>query len=143
MASEWEANLLVHRLEDEGVRASATGGYTAGFIAEAPGAVGIFVDSRDETRARGIIRGYFEEKKLRAQVSLDVQSREQTADGDGRATNAFEKPLSQTDFWIWLLLLVNLFGLIVAFWASLPPIAFIGLTVLGMGSLYWFRRMFV
>lgn len=140
MASEWEANLLVHRLEDEGVRASAMGGYTAGFIAEAPGSVGIFVDSRDETQARSILQGYFEEKKQRAQGSLDGPGDDPSAVGNAKT---FENRSSRAAFWVWFILLVSVFWVMVPFLLSLPLSVIVGLVVGSLGIAFWFRRFLV
>ena len=54
-SSEPEAAILVSVLQDEGIRAVATGGFTAGFRAEAPGWVAVKTFERDAARARQII----------------------------------------------------------------------------------------
>lgn len=53
--SESAASILVAVLEDEGIRAVATGGFTAGFRAEAPGVVRVQTLERDAERAAKII----------------------------------------------------------------------------------------
>jgi hypothetical protein len=53
--SEAEAAALVTALSAEGIRATTTGGFTAGFIAEAPGDVQIVVARHDEKRARKLL----------------------------------------------------------------------------------------
>lgn len=96
MPSEWEANLIVHRLESEGLRATAVVGFTAGFLAESPGSVGILVDSRDESAARSIIGEYFDERKQRAldeAAELSV-SREGVAEVVTGCPSASEAPAS-------------------------------------------------
>lgn len=54
-SSEPEASILVSALKDEGIRAVATGGFTAGFRAEAPGWVAVKTFEQDAERARQII----------------------------------------------------------------------------------------
>ena len=53
--SEAIASVLINALADEGIRAIATGGFTAGFRAEAPGVVRVQTFERDAQRARKII----------------------------------------------------------------------------------------
>lgn len=53
--TEAEATMLVTVLADEGIRAVATGGFTAGFRAEAPGWVSVQTLESDATRAKEII----------------------------------------------------------------------------------------
>jgi len=52
---EASASVLVSVLQDEGIRAIATGGYTAGFRAEAPGVIRVLTFEADADRAREII----------------------------------------------------------------------------------------
>lgn len=54
-STEAEASILVSVLNDEGIRAVATGGFTAGFRAEAPGWVAVKTLESDAERARQII----------------------------------------------------------------------------------------
>lgn len=60
---EWEALLLVQRLQEEGMMATATGTYTAGFLAEAPGMVSVYVKDRDVERAREVMQRLVEEQR--------------------------------------------------------------------------------
>ena len=60
---EWEALLLVQRLRDEGVMATATGTYTAGFLTEAPGMVSVYVKDRDVERARQVMQRLVQEQQ--------------------------------------------------------------------------------
>jgi hypothetical protein len=53
--SEGGAAVLVAVLQDAGIRAVATGGFTAGFRAEAPGWVRVQTLERDAERARKIL----------------------------------------------------------------------------------------
>ena len=53
--TEMEASTVVAALERNGVKATATGGFTAGFRAEAPGWVQVMVVEEDLDRAREIL----------------------------------------------------------------------------------------
>ena len=53
--NEVAASILVDVLADAGIRAVAVGGFTANFIAEAPGGVDVQTTQRDAERARQII----------------------------------------------------------------------------------------
>ena len=65
---EASASVLVSVLQDEGIRAIATGGYTAGFRAEAPGVVRVLTFEADAERAREIISGI--ESEIRQNQNL-------------------------------------------------------------------------
>lgn len=54
-ADESSASIVVSILEEAGIRAVATGGFTAGFRAEAPGMVKIKTLEQDAERAKKII----------------------------------------------------------------------------------------
>lgn len=54
-ASEMSALILVSVLKDAGIRAAATGGFTSGFRAEAPGMVKVQTFEGDADRAREVI----------------------------------------------------------------------------------------
>ncbi len=53
--NEFEAGVLVNLLAERGIRARATGEYTAGFRAEAPGDVHVLVRPEDLDQARAIL----------------------------------------------------------------------------------------
>ncbi len=53
--SEIEAAFIVNTLAEHGIRASAVGGYTSGFKAEAPGQVTVLVSAADLDRARQLL----------------------------------------------------------------------------------------
>lgn len=55
VASEIEANLIADTLRGLGIHAEASGGLTAGFRAEAPGAAKVLVRRSDLTRARAAL----------------------------------------------------------------------------------------
>jgi len=60
------AAAVVTALEAHGISASTTGGFTAGFRAEAPGDVNVIVRHCDLDRARAVlaeIRGNWDEKR--------------------------------------------------------------------------------
>ncbi|QEF99801.1 hypothetical protein Mal15_38680 [Stieleria maiorica] len=52
---EASAAIVVSVLQDDGIRAIATGGFTSGFRAEAPGMVKIKAFEEDAERARQVI----------------------------------------------------------------------------------------
>lgn len=54
-SSEIAASILVSVLQDEGIKAVAIGGFTAGFRAEAPGIVRVQTLETDAERAKQII----------------------------------------------------------------------------------------
>jgi hypothetical protein len=53
--TEVEASIIIAALEEEGIRATMTGQYTAGFRAEAPGWVQILVAAEDLPRANEVL----------------------------------------------------------------------------------------
>lgn len=53
--TESEAMILVAVLADEGIKSVATGGFTAGFVAEAPGWVSVQTLEDDAIRAKEIL----------------------------------------------------------------------------------------
>ena len=53
--NEMEAGIIVGALEEEGVKATMTGVYTAGFRAEAPGWVSVLVAEDDLPRAQAVL----------------------------------------------------------------------------------------
>jgi hypothetical protein len=149
MSTEWEANLIVHRLESEGLRARAVGGFTAGFRAEAPGSVGILVDSHDASAARSIISEYFAEKKQRAadeEAGLtDAIEKEGAAVASRSLSLGSEaKPISKSriDLWIWALLILNLFFVFAVLGSLAAAIAISALASLIVLPAMWIRRKF-
>ena len=56
VSSEAEASAIVATLADHGISARVVGGYTAGFIAEAPGEVQVLVREEDLVRASQIAK---------------------------------------------------------------------------------------
>ncbi len=57
-----EAASIVAALEGRGIKATATGGYTAGFRAEAPGEVSVIVRDEDLSRAKQVLAQILEEQ---------------------------------------------------------------------------------
>lgn len=51
-----EAASIVTLLEEQGIKATATGSYTSGFRAEAPGWVAVVVRQEDKARAEAILK---------------------------------------------------------------------------------------
>ena len=54
--NDMEAAIIVNALATHGIRATATGGFTAGLRAEAPGDVQIYVRGADAETAREILQ---------------------------------------------------------------------------------------
>jgi hypothetical protein len=61
--NELEAGVIVAALEEEGIKSTMSGVYTAGFRAEAPGQVQILVAQEDLARAQEIVRRGEEDKE--------------------------------------------------------------------------------
>ncbi len=55
VANDAEAAAIIAALEEQGIKAEATGGFTAGFAALAPGDVQVVVRQADAERARQIL----------------------------------------------------------------------------------------
>ena len=55
VATEAEATAILTALAGQGVEATRTGSYTAGFQAEAPGTVDVIVRQQDLDRARDLL----------------------------------------------------------------------------------------
>jgi len=77
--SDFDAALVVEALNQAGIRASAVGGYTSGFRAEAPGEVHVVVAQRDAGRARQVLSEMRtnEEEVDWSQVDLDEANSDQ------------------------------------------------------------------
>jgi hypothetical protein len=54
--NEMEAGIIIGALEQEGIKATMSGVYTAGFRAEAPGWVEVLVAEDDLTQAQAILQ---------------------------------------------------------------------------------------
>lgn len=53
--TEIQASIITASLEEAGIRAMATGGFTAGFIAEAPGWVRVMVAEEDLAKGKELL----------------------------------------------------------------------------------------
>lgn len=76
-ATEVEAAIITNALEEHGVRAVATGGYTSGFKAEAPGVVKVYVKRVDAEAARCAMDQIRKEKTDVDWRAVDVGDAEQ------------------------------------------------------------------
>lgn len=74
-----EAAVIVAALSAEGIEAMATGGFTAGFVAEAPGSVQITVKQEDLSRALQVLDQFEENQTPIDWSNVDVG---QPDDGD-------------------------------------------------------------
>jgi len=146
--TEWEASLLVQQLDEEGIRAKAIGGFTAGFLAESPGYVSVIVDSADETRARELVRRYFQRKLGRSTNDPNDTSESEFADEsetDDEIENTKEN-LRSKRFWGFLFLLGQFLGIActsVLLGSAAAAWTILGLFLLIIGTTLWIRsRLF-
>jgi len=86
LANEIEAAMIVNALEEQGIRATAVGGYTSGFRAEAPGGVRVVVAQGDLFRAREVLAEVRREQAEIAGPEADRDEEEPTEDGEERAS---------------------------------------------------------
>lgn len=56
--TETEAAPIVEALKEAGISATMTGGFTAGFLAEAPGDISIQIFKRDGTAANEVLKKF-------------------------------------------------------------------------------------
>lgn len=84
--NEFEASPVLDALRDNGIRAEAVGGYTAGFIAEAPGSVSILVRQADLQAARKILEDIRADLAVIDWATVDVGD-----DGDSEGRGEPEK----------------------------------------------------
>ena len=70
--SEADAAPIVDALIAAGISATMTGGFTAGFIAEAPGDISIKVFEKDHARAMKVVRQFELENKSIDWSQVDV-----------------------------------------------------------------------
>lgn len=76
--SETEAAPIVEALVAAGIPATMTGGFTAGFIAEAPGDISINVFARDRAKAKQVLRQFALENESIDWSQIDVGEPEDT-----------------------------------------------------------------
>ena len=69
---EIQATLLANELNNQGIRAEASGVMTAGFRAEAPGSVKVLVRAEDEARAQTVMKDYLESREAIDWDQVDV-----------------------------------------------------------------------
>ena len=77
--NEVDAFAIVGTLQDAGIEAVATGGFTAGFIAEAPGDVQVLVKSIDLPQARVVLKKYADSPDAIDWSQVDVGDPEPSA----------------------------------------------------------------
>jgi hypothetical protein len=76
--TETDAAPIVATLTEHGISASMTGGFTAGFIAEAPGDIQIKIFEEDVKRAKEILREFHRENESIDWSQVDVGETEDT-----------------------------------------------------------------
>ena len=78
MPTEADAAPIVATLTEHGISASMTGGFTATFIAEAPGDIQIKIFEEDVARAKDILREFHRENESIDWSQVDVGEAEDT-----------------------------------------------------------------
>ncbi len=76
--TETDAAPIVATLTEHGISASMTGGFTAGFIAEAPGDIQIKIFEKDVKRAKEVLREFHLENEAIDWSKIDVGEAEDT-----------------------------------------------------------------
>ncbi len=89
LGNELEAALIVNALEEQGIRATAVGGYTSGFRAEAPGGVRVVVAQGDLSRAREVLA---EVRRDQAEIAGSEADRDEEEPTEGRGEPASGGP---------------------------------------------------
>ena len=98
VSTEVEAQLLVNLLNDHGIDAIATGGFTSQFRAEAPGAVRVLVKQDNLSVAKSVVAEHEQARRS-----------SETADDDTESSG-YEPRL--TRFGIWCLLVLALISIV-------------------------------
>ena len=93
--TELEASLIVAALQDEGLDASMTGIYTAGFRAEAPGQVQVQVADSDLARAKSVMEDMTRDRDAIDWSQVDVGEAEDADSPDGLSSFAFWRRIAQ------------------------------------------------
>ena len=93
--SELEASLIVAALEDEGLDASMTGIYTAGFRAEAPGQVQVHVADSDLARAKSVLSEIEHDRDSIDWSQVDVGEAEDSQPSAGLSSLKFWRRIAQ------------------------------------------------
>jgi len=137
LSSEWEAGLIVNRLQELGIAASATGGATAEFRSEAPGAVRVLVDSHDQDEASEVVNEFLEARRQRRtkeakRAQTSGKPTGSSTSGSGFMLLIIFEPL------FWIAALAGPFATI----NSLGPIAVFGLLVVSIPTAIWLHRRF-
>jgi hypothetical protein len=92
--SEIEAAAIVSVLSERGIEATATGGLTAGFKAEAPGEVKVLVSAADAERAKLVLDEFRTEpvapEQAGGMILFDCEACEQQVSFPGRARGTIE-----------------------------------------------------
>lgn len=76
--TEFEASAIVAALAEQGIEATMTGGFTAGFLAEAPGDVAVAVKQEDLEKAKIALVNIHKENENIDWDNVDVGEPEDT-----------------------------------------------------------------
>ena len=93
--TELEASLIVAALQDEGLDASMTGIYTAGFRAEAPGQVQVQVADSDLAHAKTVLEDMDRDRDSIDWSQVDVGEAEDADSPDGMSNFSFWRRIAQ------------------------------------------------
>jgi hypothetical protein len=141
-STEWEASLIVGRLDDHGIAACAIGGFTAGFRTEAPSGVAVMVDSRSADSASQIVDDFYQERKTQAALNrLPVDANEESLVLQTQAnsmSHGLTSIFAKLDVREWLILF-GAFGCTV--WLGfVKETGVLMLAILIIGPAIWLRR---
>lgn len=134
-ATEWEAAMVVNRLQSAGIAASATGGFTAGFRAEAPGSVHVLVDSRDRAEALEVVQAIEQDHKDRVQAERMSPEASIFNRGGGK-TSRLERVGWRSVGWLAVVSFVGSFLML----GFQPAVWIVCLALLIIGSAIWLRH---
>jgi hypothetical protein len=108
--SELEGSLIVAALKEEGLDASMTGVYTAGFRAEAPGLVQVQVADSDLARAKSVLQDMDRERDAIDWSQVDVGEPGETLPVADSSSLLFWRRIA----WVLVFLILILVGVNVA-----------------------------
>lgn len=131
--SEVEASLVVLRLADYGIAATAVGGFSAEYRAEAPGSVEVMVKSTDLLAAEAALAFIQGERSSEPAADDDEDDYEDEDEVDAQAASECTEPgaertVSRT-IWIAYLLMSAAIAVVMSSWVATAAIVSVGLLV--------------
>jgi hypothetical protein len=103
--TEMEASLIVAALKEEGLDASMTGEYTAGFRAEAPGQVQVQVADSDLARAKSVLSEIDHDRDTIDWSQVDVGESEESESTAGSSSGTFWRRIARALIFLILILM--------------------------------------